>query len=56
MNLRFIGENSSMGLTHGKIYKVSIDVEYGHVVVRWAGGFCPYSSLRTLMENWEDVR
>lgn len=56
MNLRFIGENGSMGVTHGQVYKVEIYVQYGHVVVRWLGGLCPYSSLRSFMDNWEDIR
>ena len=56
--MRFIGEDGSMGLKKGKAYFVRIYTKLGHIVVCWdnAGNkVCPYSSIKTLCENWESV-
>lgn len=54
MNLRFVGKNGSMGLTHGKVYSVQIKTIGKHIYVHWRSDFCPYDSLKKLNENWKD--
>lgn len=66
MFARFIGKNGSMGLKHGEVYEISLSEYHGLPCVHWAklSGFlslrnsedpCPYSSFKTLAENWEIV-
>ena len=59
MKLRFIGEDGSMGLKHGKIYEVDITIpKYGYIIVEWYNPYltrCPYKSLSALCANWIDV-
>ena len=55
MKLRFVGKNGSMGLVHGKVYDVTIETKYSHIVVSWCGNFCPYSTITSLADNWVDV-
>ena len=61
MNLRFIGENNSMGLKQGRVYPVRIISLPSDkmILVEFAGSWgikrCPYSSLAKFMENWEDA-
>lgn len=55
MKLRFIGANNSMGLKHGKVYKVTIVVQDGYIWVNWGIRICPYSSLAAFCANWTDV-
>lgn len=55
IELRFIGEEGSMGLHHGRIYNCKIFVGYSYIWVDWRRGNCPYSTLKTLCENWESV-
>ena len=59
MILRFIGKDNSMGLKHGKKYKVWIDTSLDgmYICVHWQGEkkpqFCPYSSPQSFAANWE---
>lgn len=58
ITLRFIGTDGSMGLRKGQAYMVRIYTKFGRIVVSWGVGeneVCPYSSLKTLCENWESV-
>lgn len=57
MYLKFIGEDGSMGLKHGKTYSVRVETHDGYIWVIW--GFigmyyksCPHSSPQTFTENW----
>lgn len=56
MYLRYIGENGSLGLAYGQIYRVTVDTQQGRVIVRWDSGYCPYTSLKAFMNNWEDLK
>lgn len=52
MYLKFIGENGSMGLQSGSIYKVKITSDKNYIYV-WCGfGRFPYSSPKSFAENW----
>ena len=59
MKLRFIGQNGSMGLTHGRIYKVSLRTRHNCIVAEIYRNFwddaiiCPYSSPQAFANNWE---
>lgn len=55
IKLRFIGEEGSMGLHHGRIYSCKIFVGYSYIWVDWGRDRCPYSTLKTLCENWKSV-
>lgn len=63
---RFIGEDGSMGLTHGNVYLVNLTVERHTAFYKamptarlpelssnWK---CPYQSWETFLENWERVK
>jgi hypothetical protein len=53
MYLRFIGENGSMGLVHGRIYNVDVISKGEYIYVKW--GFirrCPYYTPQSFAENW----
>ena len=58
---RFIGEDGSMGLKKGRVYLIRLYTLNGHICVSWTPSsehpnkVCPYSSLKTLCENWETV-
>ena len=58
MKLKFIGKDGSMGLMHGAVYECEISTHGSFVYVDWRGdwtkGYCPYSSLAKLLENWEE--
>lgn len=62
MELKFIGDDGSMGLHHGEIYDVEIKTggKYIRVLIpgfrfsknhlgTWS---CPYTSPQTLSDNW----
>ena len=59
MQLRFIGKDKSLGLEHGKIYDVEINARYELVwaTITWDHRYlsCPYSSIRALLDNWEEI-
>lgn len=60
MFLRFIGEDGSMGLKHGQVYRCQIYTDDGFICVSWkrkwlTNRMCPYRSLKALTENWETV-
>ena len=54
MKLKFIGEDGSMGLKHGKVYLVQIYADRGKIFVAWGTGSCccAYSSPQALAANW----
>ena len=56
MNLKFIGEDGSMGLKHGAVYDLNVFVNHTHVCVEWFDGNefrqCPYSSPASFAANW----
>ena len=58
MLLRFIGEDGSMGFQKGKTYKAKLysSKEESWIWVAINATLIPYSSLRTLLENWQEVR
>ena len=61
MYLRFIGEDGWMGLTNGDIYKCEIHTSGRFIYVLCVYGVefrqncCEYSSIRKMLENWEEV-
>lgn len=68
MKARFIGKDGSMGLTHGNVYEIVLYDIGGQPIVSWRcmriskfgmplfyKESCPYSSFKTLAENWEVV-
>lgn len=57
MVLTFIGKNGSMGLVHGKKYKVIVKSAVGYIWVEWFDvdgkiQICPYSSPQSFADNW----
>lgn len=60
IKLRFIGTDGSMGLKRGRIYLASVYTTCGYIWVAWGENnpnkVYPYSSLKTLCENWESVQ
>ena len=61
MRLKFIGTDGSMGLEYGKVYDCQIESIAPYVYVTWIDWEravqvrCPYSSLRALLANWEEI-
>ena len=57
MKLKFIGENGSIGFKYGQVYECRlVSLRDGQIVVCADGNlYCPYSSLRKMLENWEEV-
>lgn len=59
MLLRFIGKDGSMGLRHGRNYKVTIgtSLDNRYITVKWQGKnkpcVCLYSSPQSFAANWE---
>ena len=55
--MKFIGENGSMKLKHGKFYKTKISSRDNLIFVQWFDGWnsgcCPYSSPQSLADNWK---
>lgn len=68
MKALFIGKDGSMGLKHGGIYDIEIKTSGKYIIVSLLiyeydllRGFfraheakCPYSSIKSFTENWED--
>lgn len=58
MLLKFIGKDGSMGLRQGCTYDCQISTRGNYIYVSWHTGFvtmdCPYESIRSLSENWEN--
>lgn len=70
MEARFIGNNGSMGLRHGKVYNITITKDARYIWVNWEhkeigktilqllGGTpsrCPYHNEQALRENWNII-
>lgn len=60
MKLQYIGSDKSLGLRSGEVYECNIVTIPPHVWVAAqmpGGGYvtCPYSSLRALQDNWQEV-
>ena len=58
MEMTFIGKDGSMGLRHGRTYRVLMFCAEGHIRVSWNDradhmAVCPYTSLNTLYANWK---
>ena len=58
MKLKFIGKDGSMGLVHGKIYRVSLRTIGDYIIAYISKGLyhevmCPYESLKAFAANWE---
>lgn len=58
MKLKFIGEDGSLGLCHGKTYNVTLKTigEYVVAVIKtgWISDtVCPYGSMKAFAANWE---
>lgn len=51
----FIGQDGSLGYTHGEKYNLNLRVTYGSPVVIdiLKPTRCPYSSIDTFLENWK---
>lgn len=57
IRLRFIGENGSMGLRHGRIYIVGVHTSNNYIWVSWinpdgSAHSCPYASVAAFAANW----
>ena len=50
--LVFIGTDGSMGLKHGKTYKVRLYTYGGKFWADWGPNCCPYKSVRSFALNW----
>lgn len=58
MDMTFIGKDGSMGLQYGKQYTVTVFHASDYYWMSWNTGhgnvlICPYSSLKTLLDNWQ---
>lgn len=64
MRLKFIGEDGSMGLKHGKWYTCKVRTVADRVYVSWlivdengrkiGQKSCPYESFAAMLKNWEE--
>ena len=56
IDVKFIGEDGSMGLRHGKFYSVKVSSGYYEgkrcLWVFFRGGACPYYGFEALADNW----
>lgn len=52
---KFIGKDGSMGFVNGRVYSIEICTFDGMIWVKWGCVICPYTSLKTLTQNWESV-
>lgn len=58
MRLKFIGEDGSLGLQHGKVYNISLKTYGGYIIATIQTGWisdtvCPYGSMKAFAKNWE---
>jgi hypothetical protein len=53
MLLRFIGQNNSMGLKKGMVYRLTIKPWQEHGVLIEKPVTCPYSTQASFWRNWE---
>jgi hypothetical protein len=52
MDLRFIGQNGSMNLTFGKIYRVSVKPYKSNGVMMTVPVHCPYDTQEGFWRHW----
>lgn len=58
ISAKFIGEDMSLGLRNGKVYKIVVNSGYYEckpvLWVSWDGKYnCAYSNEKTFAQNWE---
>lgn len=58
MKLKFIGEDGSLGLKHGKKYEVELKTIGKYLIAIIDTGWiswttCPYGSVQAFAKNWE---
>lgn len=58
MKLKFIGKDGSMGLVHGKSYKVFLRSVGKYLIAYISKGLfneiaCPYGSVQAFAANWK---
>lgn len=55
MYLKFIGEDKSMGLSHGRVYDVRVKTKNNYIWVEIPNSAwkCPYSSPQSFAANWQ---
>ena len=58
MYLKFVGEDKSMGLSHGKMYNVRVKTKNNYIWVEisnilFSSWECPYSSPQSFAANWQ---
>lgn len=56
MRLRYIGQNGSMGMNFGRIYRLKIEPWRDGVLVTSGGFRCPYASDELFWQNWAHPR
>lgn len=56
MFLKFIGDDGSMGLRKGMVYRVKVFSRAGYILVCWDFcSKCPYTSPQAFANNWEVI-
>lgn len=54
--LKFVGDDGSQGFRYGREYKIRISKVADHFIVETESGlYCPYSSIKTLLQNWSVI-
>lgn len=51
MKGKFIGK-TSCGFQTNQIYEIKIFDDKGYIWIKSNNAICPYSSLKTIMDNW----
>ena len=44
-----------MGLRKNKVYVVKIYTKNRSICVNWGKNVCPYSSISSFLQNWEEI-
>jgi len=57
VRMKFIGKDGSMGYKTGDVYDVEIKSS-GKFIILSSKGYirCPYSSIKALLQNWEELK
>ena len=55
--MKFIGRDGSMGYKTGVVYDVEIKSS-GNFIILSSKGYiqCPYSNIKALLQNWEELK